>query len=199
MTAKQLKRKIRVLRLLATVQAYHYYTVMQMNRRLLHHDSNWQDAEHLSKWIGMLIPGQECSPADFMYDKDEICDTVIDSYDEFKKWIKLAEKVGISEKTLVAFCKNVDNMQSVFRLKVFGHILYPEWLVALLLYIQNDISKEELQNTFVKYSLFSGEAKPTNIQVFRKTVLEIEQVIAEISHKQLVRSLLKDLFKSLRL
>ena len=196
MTSKLLNRKIRVLRLLAVVQAYHHYTMMQLNRQLLQHDNNWQEAEHLSHWSKVLIPWQESSPTDFLHDKDEVSDEVLDNYNEFKKWIKSAEEVGITEKTLTAFCKNVDNLQSVFRLKAFGHIFYPDWLNAFHLYLDNAISKTELQNTFVEYSLFSGKAKPANLAEFRKIVLEIERNILEISNKQICREIKNKLGKN---
>jgi hypothetical protein len=187
MTAKHLSRKIRVLRLLAVVQAYHHYTMMQLNRQLLQHDNSWPEAEHLSHCMSILMPYRECSPTNFLYNKNEVCDKVLNSYDEFRKWIKIAEKVGISEKTLTAFCKNVDNLQSVFQLKAFGYIFYPDWLTALYLYIDNAISKTELQNTFVEYSLFSGKAKPANLSEFREIILDVEKNISQIMHKQICR------------
>jgi len=98
---------------------------------------------------------------------------------------------GISEKTLTAFCKNVDNMQSVFRLKALGHIFYPEWLTALFLYVNDVISKTELQNAFVEYSFFTGKAQPANLAGFKKTILEIEKNILEIADKQVNRDFRK--------
>jgi len=180
---------------LAIVQAYHHYTMMQLNRQLLQHDNSWQEAEHLSHWMSALMPYKESSPTDFLHDKDEVTDTVLSNYDEFKKWIKIAEKAGISEKALTAFCKNVDNLQSAFLLKVFGHIFYPDWLTALFLYLNNAISKTELQNTFVEYSLFSGKAKPANLAGFRKTVLDIEENILQITNKQICRDIKKRYLK----
>jgi hypothetical protein len=144
MTTKHLNRKIRVLRLLAVVQAYHHYTMMQLNSQLLQHNNSWQQAEHLSHWMSVLMPYKECSPTDFLHDKDEVSDTVLNNYDEFKKWVKIAEQAGISEKTLTAFCKSVDNLRFAFYLKVFGHIFYPDWLAALLFeqcHIKNKTSK----------------------------------------------------------
>jgi hypothetical protein len=189
MHIKHLNRKIRVLRLLAVVQAYHYYTMMQLNRELLQHDNSWKEAEHLSHWISMLIPYKKCSPTDFLHDKEEVIDTVLTNFDEFKKWVSIAEKVGVSEKTLTDFCKNVDNLQSVFRLKAMGHVFYPDWLTALFLYLNKAISKMELQNAFIEYSLFSGKPKPANIPEFRKTVIEIETNIMQIANKQIHRSI----------
>ena len=196
MTTKQLNRKIRVLRLLAVTQAYHYYTMMQMNRQLLQCGNNsWQEAERLCYWFNAMIPYIEHSPTDFLHDKDEVTDTAINNYDKFKEWTKIAEGVGISEKILIAFCKNVDNAQSVIRLKALGHLMYPEWLTALFLYLNNAISKIELQNTFVEYSLFSGKAKPANLAEFRKTVFEIENKILQIAGKQLHRSVKNNIHK----
>ena len=192
MTSKHYNRKIRVLRLLAVVQAYHHYTMMQLNRQLLQCNNNsWQEAERLSYWFSAIIPHIEHSPSDFLHDKEEVTDTVLNNYDEFKKWIKIAVSVGISEKTLTAFCKNVDNAQSVIHLKALGHLVYPDWLMAMFLYLDNAISKEELQNAFVDYSLFSGKAMPANFAKFRKIVLEIEKSILQIAGKQLHRSLKK--------
>ena len=93
----------------------------------------------------------------------------------------------ITEKALTAFCKNVDNSQSVFQLKAMGHVIYPDWLAAMYLYLNNSISKTELQNSFIEYSLFTGKSKPANFAVFRKIVLEIERVVLEIANKQINR------------
>ena len=188
---KLLNRNIRILRLLAVVQAYHYHTMMQLNRELLQHDNSWQDAEHMSTWMNVLMPYKECSPTDFLYNKNEVSDDILNDYDELKKWKKIAKKVGINGKILATFCKKVDNLQSACPLKVFGHIYYPDWLLALFLYVNNAISKTELQSVFVEYSLFSGKTKPANLHEFKKTILEIEKIILEISAKQIYRNIRK--------
>ena len=187
MPTKQVNRYIRVLRLYAVIQAYHYYTMTQLYHKLLDIDNSWKDAERMSDWMNALIPLIESSPTDFIHNKDEVTDEVLDYYEGFKMWAKVASAAGVSEKTLTAFCKNVDNLQSAFKLKVFGHIFYPVWLMALLSYLNNKISKTELQNTFVEYSLFTGKPKPANFAEFRKIVLEIETVIFEINRKQINR------------
>lgn len=194
MTTKHQNRKIRVLRLLAVVQAYHYYTMMNVQSELLQHDNSWQEAEFLSNLINMLLPYQDCSPTEFIYDKDDVSEEVLKYYDEFIRWKKFAEKVGISEKTVTAFCKNVDHMNAVFPLKIFGHIYYSDWLMAYYLYLENAISKTDLQKSFVEFSLFSGKTKPANFIKFKKTVLEIEKIIMEITKKQIYREIKKKLF-----
>jgi len=186
-TPRQIIRIIRVLRLLAVVQAYHHYTMMQMNHKLLKSDNSWEDAEKLSDLMNIFFPHTEHSPTDFLHNKDEVTDEILNYYDDLKMWTKLAEKVGISEKTLTAFCKNVDNFDSIIHLKALGHIYYPGWIMAFFLYLNNNITKKELQNTFVEFNMFSGKPKPANFAKFRKIILQIENKIAEITIKQYIR------------
>ena len=189
MTTKHIKRIIRVLRLLAVVQAYHHYTMMQLYHKSLQHENSWENAERLSDLMNFFMPYKECTPSDFLRDEDKDTNEILDNYEGFKKWAKVAETMCVSEKTLMAFCKNVDNLQSVFQLKAFGHVFYPDWLKALFLYLNNDISKTELQNTFVKYSLFTGKPEPANLAEFRKVIIEIEAVISQITIKQINRNI----------
>ena len=177
------------MRLFAVVKAYHHYTVMELYRKSLQIENSWKDAEHLSYWMNALMPYRDCSPTDFLHDKNETTDVVLDNYDAFKKWTKIADAAGVSEKTLTAFCKNVDNLQSVFRLKAFGHIFYPDWLMALFLYLNNAISKAELKKAFVEYSLFTGKPEPADIAEFRKVVMEVEEVVSQITNKQINRDI----------
>ena len=191
---KHFNRKLRILRLLSVVQAYHCYTMMELYRKSLQYDRTWEDAEHSCRFMNTIAPYMEHSPTDFLHDKDKDSDTVLNYYDDFKKWKQNAEKAGISEKTLTAFCKNVDNGQSVFWLKAYGHIFYPDWLMALFLYLNNSISKTKLQNIFVEYSLFTGEIKPANLTLFVKTIWEVEKMILEIANKQINREIKDDKF-----
>ncbi|MCL1942475.1 MAG: hypothetical protein FWF54_02865 [Candidatus Azobacteroides sp.] len=75
----------------AVVQVHHHYTTIQLNHKLLLSNNGWAKAEHLSHWLGQFMPYKECSPTDFLYDK-EVSDTVLKSYNEFRKWIKIAEE-----------------------------------------------------------------------------------------------------------
>jgi len=186
-TIKYINRIARVMRLLVTIQAYHHYTMMQMSRQLLQVDNSWQDAEHMSNLVNMMMPFLESSPTDFIHNKDEVSDEALDNYNGFKKWVKIAQITGISEKTLTAFCKNVDNSHSVIRLRILGHMYYPDYLKAFLLYLNKSISKTQLQNSFVEFTI-SGKTKPANFAMFRKVILDIEKTMEQIKKKQMSRS-----------
>jgi hypothetical protein len=53
--------------------------------------------------------------------------------------------------------------------------------------LQKEITKEQLRANLVEYSLFTGKSTPGNMARFRKDMIEIEKVISEIHHKQLIR------------
>ena len=191
MTERQLDRIYRVKRLLAIVKAFHHYTTMQLNQALLKEGNSWKVAEILSEFMNVIAPERNCMPSDFLHDNDEVSNHVLDNYKEYKIWEKNAESVGIEPKTLMAFCKNVENTQSVHQLKMMGHLYYSLWLTDILCYLNNVISKTELEQRFVEFNIITLKPHPANIAMFRKTLLEIEALILNIKIKQLMRACIK--------
>ena len=186
---KHANRIIRVMRLFAIIKAYHHYTMMELYRESLQVENTWKDAEHISDLMNMFMPYTEFSPTDFLHNKNEITDGALEDYEEFKKWTEMAVVADVSERTLTAFCKNMYNLQSFSILNAYGHIFYPDWLMALFLYLNNAISKTELQKTFVEYSMFTGKPKPADIAQFRKVIIEIEELVSQIANKQTNREI----------
>ncbi|GHU77440.1 hypothetical protein FACS189414_4640 [Bacteroidia bacterium] len=180
-------RKIRLLRLLVIVQAYSAYRMMNLDREAMSIENNWQDAERLQQSLNAIFPYSNTSIESFIHDKQELADEALQYYDKFKYWVHIAESVCITETTLTAFCKNVESGSSVYWLKCLGHLYYGDWLISLLLYLNKEITKEQLHANLVEYSLFTGKSTPANMSRFRKDMTEIESVINEIYYKQLNR------------
>jgi hypothetical protein len=61
---------------------------MQLYRKSLQIENTWKDAEQMSYWMNVLMPYKACSPTDFMHNKDEDTDVVLDNYDNFKNMDK---------------------------------------------------------------------------------------------------------------
>ena len=185
---KNLDRKLRVLKLHAIVMAFSQYTQMELHRSLIKHKNDWNDAENTKNLIHFFFPDRELKTEDFLLSKDELSDEVIDRYNEFKSWIPVIRFLGIPEKTVKAFCKNVDNTASIWLLKSTGHLYYPFYFGAIYKYLDGTISKEELKKSFVEYSIFTGKATPVRLRLFRRTIIKIEKLIDEIMTKQAARS-----------
>lgn len=167
--------------------AFSQYTQMELHRELIKHKNDWRDAEKTRDLIHFFFPDRELKTEDFLIGKDELTDKVIDKYNDFKSWIPVAEFLGIPEKTVKAFCKNVDNTASVWRLKSTGHLHYPLYFSAVYKYLDGAISKEDLKESFVEYSIFGGKATPARLRLFRRSIIQIERLIDEIMTKQAVR------------
>ncbi|MDR2407818.1 MAG: hypothetical protein LBE13_06875 [Bacteroidales bacterium] len=185
--SKLAARKFRILRLLVTVQAYSAYRMMNLDREAMSIENNWQDAERLQQSFSAIFPYSNTSIESFIHYKQELADEALQYYDKFKYWVHIAESVCITETALSAFCKNVESGSSVYWLKCFGYLYYGDWLISLLLYLNKELTKEQLHANLVEYSLFTGKSNPANMAHFRKNMVEIETVINEIHCKQLNR------------
>jgi hypothetical protein len=184
---KLMGRKFRILRLLAIVQAYSAYRMMNLDREAMSIENNWQNAEHLQQSLNAIFPYSNTSIESFIYDKQKLADEALQYYDKFNYWVHFAESVCITETALIAFCKNVESGSSGYWLKCLGHLYYGDWLISLLLYLNREITKEQLHANLVEYSLFTGKTTPANMAHYRKDMVEIERVINEIHYKQLIR------------
>ena len=185
---KNIGRKLRVLRLHAIVRAYSAYTQMELNREIMLHKNDWNTAEKTKCLIEFFFPDKELKVEQFIYNQNELSEKALDFHDEFKSWISVAEFLGIPEKTITAFCKNVDKTCSIFRLKSTGHLHYPTYFNAIYRFLDGKINKEDMMKSFVEYSIFTGKATPLRLSLLRHSVIEIEKLINEIILKQATRS-----------
>ena len=185
---KNIDRKLRVLRLHAIVRAYSAYTQMELNREIMLHKNDWNEAQKTRDLIRFFFPDKELKIEQFIYNKNELSDKALDFHDEFKSWIPVAEFLGIPEKTLTAFCKNVDKTCSIFHLKSTGHLHYPMYFNAIYQFLDGKTTKEDMMKSFVEYSVFTGKATPIRLSWLRHSVIEIEKLVNEIVLKQATRS-----------
>ena len=184
---RNIKRKQRILKHHALVMAFSQYTQMELNRSLIKNNNDWNDAEQTRNFISLFFPDRELKTEQFMYDKNELSNKVLDKYAEYRRWLPVVEFLGIPEKTAEAFCKNVDKSLSIWMLKTLGHLQFPIYFNALFKYLDGTINKAELEKSFVEISIFTGKAEPANLRLFRRAIIETERLIDEIMIKQATR------------
>ena len=182
--AKRISRQQRALRLSAIVNAYSAFTQMELGRCLLKSKNDWSQAEKTKDLIQFFWPDRELKVEDFIHNKNEQADKVIDKYEEYKAWIPVIEFLGVPGKTVEAFCRNVDKANSIWMLKTLGHLHYPLYFSALNRYLGGEISKEDLKKSFVEYSILDGSTRPIDSRLFRRSIVKIEKLIDEIMTKQ---------------
>ena len=185
---KNINRKLRVLKLHALVNAFSAFTQMELNRSLIFCKNSWSEAEKTRDLIHFFFPDWEVKVEEFLYKKDELSEKTLNYYNEFKSWLPITEFLGLPDKTVEAFCKNINATDTIWMLKTTGHLYYPIYFNALYKYLNCDISKKDLINSFVEYSLFDGKTTPACLPLFRRSIIRIEKLIDEILVKQATRS-----------
>ena len=182
---KKFVRRIgRVMRLMALAKTYYHYRIVYMNHQLLQVNNSWDRAEKLSNMWNTITPHSDYSPTDFIHNKDELTNELINHYEESKYWIDFALQVGLSLKTLTLFCGNVHNLQPTYKFKETGYIFYSKFIMAIYLYLNQRISKKELHDAYFDKSYLKAH-KPASIAEFRKTLLDIEKEIEEIENLEI--------------
>ena len=185
---KNINRKIRVTKLNSIARAFSAYTQMELHRNLMFHKNDWNEAEKTRDLIHFLWPDKEVKIEDIIHSQEDLSEKVLDLYNDYKNWVIIAEILGVPEKTLEAFCKNVDKTISIWMLKSTGHLHFPLYFDALYRYLENTISKKELIGRFVEYSVFDGKKTPARLSLFRNSIIRMEKLIDEIMTKQSFRS-----------
>ena len=181
---KKFVRRIgRVMRLMALAKTYYHYKVVYMNHQMLQSNNSWEKAEKLSDAWNTVTPNLEYSPTDFIHDKDELTNEIIEHYEESKYWIDFAIQVGLSLRTLTMFCGNDSNLLPTYKFKEIGYIFYSKFIMALYLYINEKLSKKELLDAYFD-KMYLKEHKPASVAEFRRTLLDIEKEVEIIEGLQ---------------
>lgn len=181
---KTINRKLRLVRLNALVGAYSSFMQMELHRSLMYYKNDWHEAEKTRDLIHLLFPDREVGIEQFLYSRDDLSEKALKYYGEFKSLLPVLELSGIPEATVRSFCKNVDKTHSVWMLAGTGHLHYPLWLDALYGYLDGTLSKREMKDRLVEYSLFTGKSSPADMRLFRRSIIRIEALLDEIMTKQ---------------
>ena len=184
---KNIDRKLRILRLYLFCKSFFIYNHMELHRKAIMEKNDWNKAERKRDSFRCLFPDRNIKVEEFLYDKNELSDKVIDYYNDFTKCLTLGELLGIQKRTVEAFCKNVYHTSSCYHLKGLGCLHYPLWINAIFRYLDNTLSKENLIFNFVEYSIYDREVFPARFSLFRNSIIIIEKLVNEITTKQATR------------
>lgn len=186
---KKESRMKRLQKILVLSSAYCHFAELTVSQSLLKSNNNYAQAENTSDFINNIFK-QETSPSDFLHNKDELTNEIIEEYKSYKKWCsnKYEEYLGTNEKLINAFCKSVEFQNKAVLLKVDNTYLFISHISYLLRFLIKEIEKEDLEKILVDFSLFSGVQKKLSFKRFRKKIISIENLYQEIDAKQKSRT-----------
>ncbi|WGK93763.1 MULTISPECIES: hypothetical protein [Flavobacterium] len=188
---RKISQRQRIIRLLLLSHAYRLYSKISINHSLLRSSNNYQNAEKMSDFVNFIFNVQKSIPSDFIYNKNELTNEIIDDHKEFSELVKGWEKVdnNVSKNLIEAFCKAIEHGNKCIALKISPFAIYQ--FQALFSYSISEMSKKSLLEELCEYSLFTNNILPINGKKIRYTINEIERLYNEISDKQKQRSIAK--------
>lgn len=159
---------------------------MMMIHRVLSIDGgfHYNEASNFSSAMNEIF-GMESKVDDFLVNKDSEMNKSIEFYNNFKKIVVEAE---LDYDEMLACCKAIYYNKTFSWINSDGYIYMPIYLENFFLYINGNISKEEMKRRFVYFKLWE-KGKPTkgNFALVRRTFREVENIISEVKAKRLKR------------
>lgn len=186
---KNFNRIQRLQKILVFSSAYCHFAKLTVYNSLLKSNNNYTDAENTSDFINSIFK-QETSPSDFLHNKDELSNEIIQEYKSYKEWCSndFEKYYSINEKLIDAFCKAVEFQNKSVLLKCDNTYLFTSHISYLIGYLADSVSKNDLEKKLVDFSLFSGEPRKLSFRRFRRKIISIENLYQEIDAKQKSRT-----------
>ncbi|KAA6348671.1 hypothetical protein EZS27_003904 [termite gut metagenome] len=180
------RQRNRIFKLFFIVSMYNIFYQMTLKSRVLNCSNSFEAAEKTATLMNMIFPDKDISPREFIHDRNEVSNEVIQEYESYKSLLSYCETAGVSRRTLEAFCNKELYEKSIFILP-FDHFYYETYLGAILDYLNGITTIENMKSNFFEISLFTKGKKAANLCRFRKAMIKIELLINEILGKQIER------------
>jgi len=186
---KNFNRIQRLQKILVLSSAYCHFTKLTVYNTLLKSKNNYAEAENVSDFLNNIFK-QETVPSDFLHNKDELTNEIIEEYNGYKGWAngELVNHLFENKKIVDAFCKSVEFQNKIMLLKCDNTYLFRTHIAYLINYLLNKVEKVDLEEKLIDFSLFSGEPKKLSFNRFRRKIISIENLYQEIDAKQKTRT-----------
>jgi len=160
---------------------------MEINRTSIGEDKSYIKAEKTADFINALFDKDMVKPSELLHTDEELSDTAMDAYSDYIEWVRsYTEAYKTDAKEVEAFCKAVYYSDKCHWLNV-DHLNIVHQLATFVLYLSNQITKEQLHENMYQVSIFSGKQK-ANVSRIRRAVRCVEALLLDIQTKQLKRS-----------
>lgn len=191
---KDLKRAIKIQRMLNLALCYHHFTMMMLHKDLVKHENpSYQEAEKTADFFNFIF-NTDAKPTVFISDKNEMAEKALKDYEEYSDYLKAMEVLGFDKESVSAFCKAVEFSDSAglwhFKYKI--NLDYRFYIVAIINFTTDNLSYDELCNSFTEVSIINKTVKPLNkrqVLRFYRDMLTAYNLLVEISNKRKARAL----------
>lgn len=191
---KDLRRAIKIQRVLNLAICYHHFTMMMLHRDLVKHENpSYQEAEKTADLFNTIF-NTDAKPTVFISDKNDMAEKALKDYKEYSDYLKAMEVLGFDKESVSAFCKAVEYswIKGLGHFKYKINLDYRFYIEATIAFMAEIISYDELRNSFTETSIIKRTTTPLNkrqVLRFYRDMLSAYNLLIEISNKRKSRAL----------
>ena len=191
---KDLRRAIKIQRVLNLALCYHHFTMMMLHRDLVKHENpSYQEAEKTADFFNAIF-NTDAKPTVFISDKNEMAEKALKDYKEYSDYLKAMEVLGFDKESVSAFCKAVEYswIKGLGHFKYKINLDYRFYIEATIAFMAGKISYDELRYSFTETSIIKRTTTPLNkrqVLRFYRDMLSAYNLLIEISNKRKSRAL----------
>ena len=137
---------------------------------------SYQQAEVMADILNQMSL-KETKPTDLLSSQDEEVDESIQTYEEYRHYLKLFKGGWFVPEVVERFCERVYEADDYYGFKAFCNLYYYVYAEVLLLYQVGEIGYEEFVGRFQEVSLFNGMCSPLNGEKLKRYVRTMRQVV----------------------
>lgn len=190
---KDLRRAIKIQRVLNLAICYHHFTMMMLHRDLVKHENpSYQEAEKTADLFNAIF-NTDAKPTVFISDKNDMAEKALKDYKEYSDYLKAMEVLGFDKESVSAFCKAVEYswIKGLGHFKYKINLDYRFYIEATIAFMAEIISYDELRNSFTETSIIKRTTTPLNkrqVLRFYRDMLTAYNLLVEISNKRKERA-----------
>ncbi|WP_294599741.1 hypothetical protein [uncultured Bacteroides sp.] len=164
---------------------------MMLHRSLAMMGNNsYAEAEKSANLFGSIFK-LDVKPEDMMHHSDEEINNSLADYDKMCHYLDSLERLGIDQEDVIAFCKHVEynSEMGLAWYQAQCNLHYKYYAEAVLSYLLDLCTYDEMAEQFFEYSLFTQKKSPAKVRRFIKDLKRVLDLFYEISAKRMRRKI----------
>lgn len=137
---------------------------------------SYQQAEIISDLLKQMSH-KETKPTDLLSSQDEDVNESIQTYKEYRLYLKLFKDGWFVPEVVEQFCERVYEADDYYDFKAFCNLYYYVYAEELLLYQIGAIEYEEFVGKFQEICLFNGKLSPLNGDKLKRYIRTMRKVV----------------------
>ena len=158
--------------------------MMQLHASCAKDTLSYEEADKFSSLMNTLFKA-DTSAETFMVNQNEEANKAIEFYEVLQRILYGFEH--LEKETIISLCKSIYFGNNCIGMKIRGYIFYPLYLEALIKYISDMCSLNDVRHSIVDFMPWYDKPRQVDSKNFRKDFINIENLYNSIYEKKVKR------------